>query len=175
MKATRRVFLSASAATPVLITAIAPAVQAAAPDVQSTLKTIMDLIIPESDAMPSASQAGGLTYLESLMQHDKAAAVDITKGLAVAEAFSQRLFQKSYIQLERNDQIAVLKDMEDKALGVFDTLRAYIYETYYTQPAIWKRIGYELFPTDHIGPHLKPFDDSLLANVRNMPKLYRDA
>jgi Gluconate 2-dehydrogenase subunit 3 len=175
MKPTRRVFLSATAATPVLIPAIRPAAQALAQDVQRTLKTIMDLIIPASDGMPSASEAGGLTYLENLMERNKDAATDITKGLDVTTAFSERSFKRRFSQLEKKDQIAVLKEMEDTALEVFDALRAYVYESYYTQPAIWKLIGYELYPTDHMGPHLKPFDDSLLANVRRMPKLYRDA
>ena len=172
---TRRTFLGAGAATPVLISAIQPAAQALAQGVQSTLRTVMDLMIPASDGMPSASEAGGLRYLQSLMEHDKDAATDIGKGLTVADAFSERSFEKAFSQLERNDQIAVLKDMENTAPGVFDALRAYIYESYYTQPAIWKRIGYELYPTDHLGPHLKPFDDSLLEKVRNMSRLYRDA
>jgi Gluconate 2-dehydrogenase subunit 3 len=175
MKPTRRVFLGASTATPILITAIQPVTQALAQDVQSTLKTIMDLVIPESDGMQSASAVGGLTYLESLMQRNKDAATDITKGLDVANAFSERLFKRAFSKLEKNDQITVLKEMEDTAPGVFDALRAYVYESYYTQPAIWKLIGYELYPTDHMGPHVKPLDDSLLANVRKMPKLYRDA
>ena len=135
----------------------------------------MDLVIPASDGMPSASEAGGLNYLESLMQRDKDAGTDIHKSLAVLEAFSERSFKRPFSRIERNDQIAVLKDIESTAPDVFDALRAYIYESYYTQPAIWKRIGYELYPTDHMGPHLKPFDDSLLGNVRKMPKLYREA
>ncbi|MBV8550973.1 MAG: gluconate 2-dehydrogenase subunit 3 family protein [Acidobacteriaceae bacterium] len=175
MKPTRRGFLRAGAATPVLITAIQPAAQVLAQNTQSTLKTVMDLIIPSSDGMPSASEAGGLTYLEHLMQSDKDAAAEITKGLDVANAFSERSFKKPFSELGKNDQIAVLKDMEDNASGVFDLLRAYVYESYYEQPAIWKLIGYELYPTDHMGPHLKPFDDSLLVNVRKMPKLYREA
>jgi hypothetical protein len=175
MKPTRRVFLGSSTATPLLISAIQPAAHGLPQDTQTAVKTVMDLFIPASDGMPSASEAGGLTYLENLMQRDKDAAIDITNGLNVAEAFSERLFNRPFTQLERNDQITVLKGMEDTALGVFDALRAYVYESYYTQPAIWKLIGYDLFPTDHRGPSLKPFDDSLLADVRNMPKLYRDA
>jgi hypothetical protein len=136
---------------------------------------MMDLMIPETDGMPCASQAGGLTYLDGLMQRDKAAAIDIDKALAVAEAFSERSFQKPFDELGTQDQIAVLRQMESEANGVFDLLRAYVYESYYTQPAIWKLIGYELYPTDHTGPHMKPFDESLLANVRKFPKLYRDA
>ena len=175
MKPTRRVFLGASTATPVLVSAIQAAAHALPQDTQSALKTVMDLIVPASDGMPSASEAGGLAYLESLMQRNKDAATDIRKGLDVAEAFSERSFEKKFSELQRHDQIAVLKEMEHAALGVFDALRAYVYESYYTQPAIWKLIGYELYPTDHMGPHLKPFDDSLLVNVQKMPKLYRDA
>lgn len=175
MKPTRRRFLRASAATPALITAIQPAARGLALDDRTKLKTIMDLIIPASDDMPSASEAGGLTYLENLLQRDKDAVADISKGLNVVDAFSERAFKRPFSELEKSDQVAVLKEMENFAFGVFDGLRAYIYESYYTQPAIWKRIGYELYPTDHAGPHLEPFDDSLVVHVRNMPKLYRDA
>ena len=184
MQPTRRVFLGASAATPVIISAIEPVAQALAPDAQSALinndaqsalKIIMDLLIPASDGMPSASEAGGLAYLEHLMRSNKDAAAAIAKGLNVANAYSERSFKRPFAELETNSQIAALKEMEDSALGVFDALRAYVYESYYTQPAIWKLIGYELYPTDHMGPHLQPFDDSLLADVRKMPKLYRDA
>ncbi|HEX4771064.1 MAG TPA: gluconate 2-dehydrogenase subunit 3 family protein [Bryobacteraceae bacterium] len=175
MKPTRRVFLQASAATPILITTIQPAaVQALTQDRQSILKIVLDLIIPASDEMPSASEAGGMNYLQNVMQHDKDVAANITKALDVADAFSERSFQKPFNKLEKNDQIAVLKEMENAALRVFDALRAYVYESYYTQPAIWEHIGYEPYPTDHAGPHLAPLDDSLLENVRKMPKLYRD-
>lgn len=175
MQPSRRAFLRAGASTPALVTAIQSAPQSLVPETSNTLKTVMDLMIPASDGMPSASEAGGFTYLVTLMQHDNNAGADITKGLEVANAFSKRSFQKLFDELEKNDQIAILKAMENSALGVFDTLRAYIYESYYIQPAIWKLIGYELYPTDHMGPHLQQFDQSLLASVRKMPPLYRDA
>jgi hypothetical protein len=175
MDTTRRGFLGAGVAGPALVTAIQATAGTLQEHEQSTLKTVMDLIIPEADGMPSASQAGGLEYLGSLVQRDKDAAADITKGLAVLEAFSGRSFQKPFGQLAQQDQVAVLREMESAALGVFDALRAYVYESYYTRPGIWKLIGYELYPTDHPGPHLKPFDEGLVADVRKMPKLYREA
>jgi hypothetical protein len=174
VKPSRRVFLKTGAAAPVLVSAIQSAAQPLPQQTQTTLKTVMDLIIPAGDGMPSASEAGGLGYLENVMQRNKDVAGDLHRGLEVVEAFSQRSFNRPFVQLEKNDQIAVLKEIESTAPGVFDRLRAYVYESYYTQPAIWKRIGYELYPTDHTGPHMKPFDDSLLANVRKMPKLYKD-
>jgi Gluconate 2-dehydrogenase subunit 3 len=175
MDQTRRAFLGVTAVAPALVTTIHPAAFVLQPDTQSPLKTVMDLIIPAADGMPSASQAGGLTYLENLLQRDKDVAADITKGLAVVEAFSVRVFAKPFGELSQSDQISVLKEMENAALQQFDLLRAYVYESYYTQPQIWKLIGYEFYPTDHTGPHLQPFDESLLAVVREMPKLYREA
>jgi hypothetical protein len=175
MNPTRRRFLAASSAVPALITVIQPAPVAQAQNIQSTLKIVMDLIIPASDGMPSASEAGGLVYLERLMQRNEDAAADLRKGLNVADAFGERSFDRPFGELGKDHQIAVLKDMENSALGVFDALRAYVYESYYTQPSIWKLLGYQLYPTDHAGPHLAPFDSSLIANVQKMPKLYRDA
>lgn len=174
MKPTRRGFLAASTAAPALITVIQPAARSLAQNTRNVLKAVMDLIIPAADGMPSASEAGGLTYLERLMQNDKNVTADITKALNVADAFSERSFRKPFGNLERSEQITVLKEMENSALGVFDALRAHVYESYYEQPEIWRMIGYQLYPTDHTGPHLPPFDDALIANVRKMPKLYRD-
>jgi hypothetical protein len=175
MKPTRRVFLAATAATPTLVSTIQAAARVTPEDDQTTLNIVMDLMIPEGDGMPSASQAGGLTYLTDLMAREKSVAEDIRKGLETVEAYSQRRFQKPFGQLTPEEKMMVLKQMEAQTGAVFDLLRAYVYESYYTQPAIWKRIGYELYPTDHMGPHLKPFDDACVANVRKMPKLYKDA
>lgn len=175
MKPTRRGFLAATAATPTLISAIQPAAPGIPQDFQKTLETIMDLIIPQGDGMPSASHAGGLTYLTRLIANDKSVAEDIRKGLATVEAYCQRQFQKPFGQLAEAEQITVLQEMEAQTGAVFDLLRAYVYESYYTQPVIWQKIGYELYPTDHMGPHMKPFDQACVSKVRKMPKLYKDA
>ena len=57
---------------------------------------------------------------------------------------------------------------------VFAKLRDLVYESYYTQPSVWKLIGYELHPTNESGPNMSPFDDSVLAKVAKMRKLYRE-
>ena len=56
--------------------------------------------------------------------------------------------------------------MPDEMTGVKQSLK---------QPQIWKLIGYEFYPTDHQGPHMKPFDESVLAEVMKKPKFYREA
>jgi hypothetical protein len=56
----------------------------------------------------------------------------------------------------------------------FSTLRDSVYEAYYIQPQVWKLIDYEFYPTDQPGPRMKPFDEAVLAQVRKLPKLYRE-
>jgi hypothetical protein len=135
----------------------------------------MDAIIPAGDGMPSASEAGGLTYISQLMEHEPAMAKQLRSALQSLEAFSMRRFDRPFTQLAEQDRVSGLEDLERDAPPQFALLRDTVYESYYTQPAIWKLIGYVPYPTDHQGPHLKPFDESLLADVRKRAKLYRDA
>jgi hypothetical protein len=88
---------------------------------------------------------------------------------------SVRRFEKGFTELIEKDRASALEELERDAPPQFSLLRDTVYESYYTQPAIWKLIGYVPYPTDHRGPHLKPFDETLLADVRNRPKMYREA
>ncbi len=185
MNWTRRKFLGASAAAPIvapvgldLVTAIQ-----AAPDSSNSLTghernallIAMDEIIPGSDGMPSASEAGGLWYLEGIAAGDAAVAGEIRECLAALDNSSKEAFAKSFDQLDHESSILALKRLETAAPLSFARLRDYVYEAYYTRPAVWKLIGYEFYPTDHPGPHMEPFDDSILATVRKRSKLYREA
>ncbi len=169
----RRHFLAASAAAP-LVT-----IQPARPEViaaseKRMVLLVMDEIIPAGDGMPSASQAGGMAYMERLAVNEPEVAKQFGQSLHILDAFSVRRFEREFSELEAEERISALEEMERDAPQQFGFLRGTVYETYYTQPAIWKLIGYVPYPTDRKGPHLKPFDDSLLANVRNRSKLYRE-
>ncbi len=177
MNPTRRTFLSSTLAAPALVTTIQPAATAAPPlgDTQRlTLRVAMDLIIPAAGPMPKATEAGGVGYIERVLPSTPRLAAQLTESLAVVEAYSLRTYNTPFPQLTQPQQIAVLREMETTAPPQFATLRDLVYESYYTQPAIWKLIGYELYPTDHGGPHMAPFDDSLIEDVRKRGKLYRE-
>ncbi len=188
MNWTRRKFLGASAAAPIvapvaldLVTTIEAAPEktsssdALSEQERNVLHAAMDEIIPAGDGMPAASEVRGLEYLERVAAGDADVAGDIRRSLAALNEWSQRLFEKSFDQLEREARISALARWEAAAPVEFARLRDYTYEAYYTQPRVWKLIGYEFYPTDHPGPHMQPFDDSILADVRNRPKLYREA
>jgi Gluconate 2-dehydrogenase subunit 3 len=188
MQWSRRKFLGASAAAPIvapvaldLLTTIEAAPEKTAssgalsePE-RNLLRAAMDEIIPASDGMPGASEAGGLQYLNRITAEDAEVAGDIRGALAALDKCSGQLFQKRFDQLEREAKVSALTRLETAAPIEFTKLRDYIYEAYYTQPGVWKLIGYKFYPTDHPGPHMKPFDESILEEVRKRPKLYREA
>jgi hypothetical protein len=174
MNWSRRHFLSASTAASLVSITQAPTQAMAVPE-RKGLLLVMDALIPAGDGMPSASEAGGLAYLEQLASHEPQMAKELSHSLSTLEALSMRRFERGFSELTEPDRISALQEMERDAPPQFTLLRDTVYESYYTQPAIWKLIGYTPYPTDHRGPHLKPFDEALLAEVRNRPKLYREA
>ena len=148
------------------------------------LRAAMDEIIPASDGMPSASEAGGLEYLDRVAR-DPEIKNALSGSLAALQDLSRNLFKKDFVTLERADRVRVLARMDkpDKqaapatfgaAADPFATLRDAVYESYYTRPQVWKLIGYEFHGTDQSGPQMKPFNESVLAQARKMPKLYRE-
>ncbi len=168
---TRRNFLGASAAAaPFLVTSIE-----AAPRTESkhaNLRAVMDEIIPAGNGMPAASEVGGVGYIEKLMIDEPAMGRVIEECLRIlnGNASSPDAFSK----LPAADRIAALKDLERTSAAHFALLRDSVYEAYYTRPQVWKLIGYELFPTDHPGPYMKPFDKSAIEVVSKKPRYYRE-
>jgi len=126
-----------------------------------TLIALIDEIIPASDGMPAASQAGTLAYFELLAGADPI----LRETLQGAVRASSKLAPGS-----RAEIVARLAK-DDPAL--FTRLRRYVCEAYYLQPEVWKLLGYEPFPTGAAGPSMAPFTPELLQRVREMPQRYR--
>ena len=173
MKPTRRDFIVETAIAGAAAKFVTTA-DAAVPPSNPTLVKAMDAIIPAGDGMPSASEAGGLRYLTALMQKEPGIAAEINQCLLLLDEAGTALFQKPFDQLSSTQQVSALARFETQKPVSFALLRDYVYESYYTQPAVWNLIGYHFYPTDHPGPQMPPFDDAVLAPVRSMPKCYRE-
>ena len=183
-KFTRRKFLKTAVVCPALAGTLigkggATLGRPASEDIKSersqALRAAMDEIIPAGDGMPAASEAGGLEYLEHVSRQEPEFGADLDRALEALDRLSATRFQAAFAHLTSPQRIEVLAALETQSSAVFAKLRDHIYESYYTQPKIWKLIGYEFYPTNESGPHMKPFDESMLAQVRKMPKLYRPA
>jgi hypothetical protein len=153
----------ASSAGATLVAHIAPAATPEALDAAThdRLRAIMDEIIPKQGNMPSGSEAGGLAYFSALKRTEPAYAAEILTVLDTVGNSSPPL--------------EALKQFEKENPAEFAILRDFVYEAYYTQPQVWKLIGYEFHATDQKGPHMKPFNEAVIAKVRNKPKFYREA
>ena len=142
---------------------------------RETLKSAMDEIIPATDGMPAASAAGGLEYLVRLAAQNPRIRRDLQTSLAALEMLSREKFGAAFASLSRPRRVDALQALEKQSpVTSFALLRDFTYESYYIQPQVWKLIGYEFHPTDQAGPRMKPFDESVLAQVKKMPKFYRE-
>lgn len=142
---------------------------------RETLRAAMEEIIPAADGMPSASEVGGVEYLERVAGEDAEVKTQLKKSLAALADVSEKEYGKGFAALGRDKRVAALEKLEArKPASLFATLRDFTYEAYYTNPRVWKHLGYEFYPTNHAGPVMKPFDESVLANVKKRGKLYRE-
>lgn len=141
---------------------------------RATLRAAIDEIIPAADDMPSASSVGGVDYLSRVAREDAAIRKAVGKCLKALEDISRKLTGKQFTSLAGAQRIETLQAYERQSPEEFVALRNLSYEAYYTQPRVWKLIGYELHPTNESGPHVKPFDEAVLGQVKKMPKRYRE-
>jgi Gluconate 2-dehydrogenase subunit 3 len=139
------------------------------------LRAAMDEIVPAGDGMPAASEVGGVEYLARIARENPQIKRELQKSLAALAELSQKQFGKEFSSLAQPERVEALKKFEaQRPKQNFVKLRDHVYEAYYTQPKIWKQLGYSFYPTDGLGPKMKPFDPSSLDRVRKMGKLYRE-
>ncbi len=141
---------------------------------RATLRAAMDEIIPADDDMPAASAVGGVEYVSRIARENPALGKSISGSLIDLETLAKKLRGKTFTSLASPLRIETLQAFEKQSPQAFVTLRDFTYEAYYTAPRIWKLIGYEHHPTNEAGPRIKPFDESVLAQVKKMPRRYRE-
>ena len=146
------------------------------PQERALLRAAVEEIIPAGDGMPSASEVGAVEYLDRLASEAPDIKKALRESLTALQGVSRRVFKKGFTALAHSDRVTVLTKLEKQsAPEPFKELRDLTYEAYYTNPRVWKLVGYEPHPTNGPGPHMKPFDEASLAKVRQMPKFYREA
>jgi gluconate 2-dehydrogenase subunit 3-like protein len=138
------------------------------------LRATIDELIPAADGMPPASQVGAAEYLDGLARQIPRIAETLRKAVRSFTEISVKQFQKDFASLSSEQRTRILQDFERQSSQDFSLLRDCVYEAYYTQPQIWKLIGYEFHATNQHGPQMKGFDESALGEVRKKPKYYRE-
>lgn len=131
------------------------------------LAAAMDEIIPAGDAMPSATMAGGLQYLQYLGWEYPDIQKEISGFLKALAQVSAARFGRDFPRLQPDQRVQLLAAMEKDQASSFSTFVSYVYESYYTRPQVMGLIScapVSLLTED---------DEQLLAPVRKLLNLYR--
>ena len=161
---TRRTFIGTAA-----VIVLAPVAEVASEQTAATrptLRAAVDRIIPARGNMPAASSVGAVEYLEALSARDQ----DIQQRLSKVIAALGPTFADSSV----NEQVSALEMLEKADPPSFAALRDLVYEAYYTNPKIWSLIGFSFRWGSRKTAPLEDFDTTLLARVRQLPRLYRE-
>ncbi len=134
---------------------------------RKTLTAAIDRIIPAGEKMPPASAVGVAGYLERLSAREPELAQQFSRALAALGA--------GFAGFAEPEQVEALRTLERTDPPAFAALRDAVYEAYYTNPAIWPRLGYTFRKGSRKTADLEPFDPGQLARVQQLPKMYRDA
>ena len=140
---------------------------------RALLTAFADEIIPATDGMPSASEMGAAAYLERVAATDPAIAASLRDAVTSIERRARAAHAETFVRVPAPARVAVLQAMEKDEADLFRAARDFVYEAYYTNPLVWKRLGYDFIGPESAGPPLEPFEEALLERVRALPRLYR--
>lgn len=140
-----------------------------------TLRAAADVIIPADGRMPAASAVGAVTYIQRLAAQDRALQVLLLEGLVATGAHARATFRVGFDRLSVDQQTDVLALVEkaNTPAGFFVMLRDLVYEAYYTNARVQKLIGYNFRSGRRRTASLPPFNEELVARVRQQMPMYR--
>jgi hypothetical protein len=133
------------------------------------LSTVLDRLLPANQGLPPAGQMGLA----------RAVLEDASSGPALESAMVEAVtaLPDNFILLSGDAQDEALRTVEAAAPAAFAGLLKLAYSAYYGDERVLGEIerqtGYDPSPPQPRGYELAEFDDSLLAQVRQRPALWR--
>jgi hypothetical protein len=132
-----------------------------------TLTTLLDRLIPAVDDLPAAGAMG--------LGDDVAAIAGQHGRYAAALAGCLAALPAGFALLDGDRQDAAIRAVEQSAAGDFTVLLKAVYLAYYSRPEVHRRIGWRGGPLQPAGFTLEPFDESVLAMIRQRKPFWREA
>ena len=148
------------------------------------LEAIQNRLIPAQDGMPGAGDAGCPMTIDRFLSERPALrrpviaalnAVEATAAGAASEATETAgATHVAFLSLADAARDEALRSVEAAHPELFKTLLHQTYTAYYTNPAVLLILGWNPpQPEGFATP--PPFDEALLANVKQRGKVWRDA
>lgn len=144
-------------------------------EAQAALLTdVLDSIVPGGDGLPGAGALGVASHLDGAVGGSARLRRIFSEVLAAIEIASSRLFTRAFSDLSEDQRIEVLKRVELEDADFFGELVRQTYAGYYTRQDVAGLLGLEARPPQPLGYALEPFNPSMVKNVRERGKIYRD-
>ncbi len=155
------------------------------------LEAIQNRLIPAVDGMPGAGDAGCAITLDrylserpdlrrpllaalNAVESAVDAAADTATDAAGDAATADESTHVAFLLLSDAARDAVLRGLEKTQPELFEVLLRQTYTAYYTNPAVLLILGWNP-PQPEGYPTPPPFDEALLANVKQRGRVWRDA
>ena len=142
-------------------------------DQRSLLTAVLNRIIPSNDQMPGAGDLGIAAFIEDVA----ARSTDLTRlfneGLVEIAVTAGQNSTQAFESLSNTSKDELLKAVETAFPVFFDQLVLQTYNGYYTNPEVFKAIGYELPKTPAPGARPELLDESLLDQQRQREPFWK--
>ena len=141
-------------------------------DIQSTLlKGLMDIIIPDSEHMPSASSVA-TQYVEK--QLEKRPQFDnMLELINKTEQSARSKYGRLFSELADNEKETLLKTIEIEDQNMFQEFVNLVYNGYYTNPKVVELLGPDAGIPQPKGFSNPPFNPNIVDRVRTLGPKYR--
>ena len=151
-------------------------------EAQSALMdSVLNRIIPSDDKYPGAGDLGLVVYIDKVMfdpiylaRHDKNLRRIFIEGMNQIEICAASKFQGEFVSLVSDQQIVVLKTIEEELPEFFNALITYTYNGYYTDYRILKICGAPTRPPQPLGHKLPDSDLSSTELVKSRGAIYKE-
>ncbi len=141
------------------------------PAESALLTVVQDELIPAYGDLPAAGTLGAALTVDAYLAEQPQLRRLILTVLRVIEVSAG---ETSFSELDTSGRVKVLRQVESSNPQPFSELVKQTYNAYYTRPDVQASLGIDS-PPQPLGFELPAFDDSRLARVRTMGKLWRDA
>ncbi len=149
------------------------ATQVFSSDQRSLLTAVINRIIPAKDQMPGAGDLGIGAFIEGVTAGNADLTRLFNEGLAeIAVAAGQNPAQ-AFESLSDVSKDELLRTVETALPMFFDQLVLQTYNGYYTNPAVFKAIGYELPKPPAPGAQPELLDETLLDQQRQREPFWK--
>ena len=146
-------------------------------DQKRALSIVLDAIIPpaENGRLPGAGELGLVDYIALTLQRSPELAPAVAGGLSLLDDLAAARGSHGFAALGDTDRAAVLSESVTGEPAFLPSLIFHSYVAYYQNDRVIEALGLEPRPPFPKGYEIEPNDLSLLDEVRERSRLYRDA